>query len=488
MAEFVQTWWPSFIAGLTTLVSAAASLHAVMVKRDLRAAAAWAGICWLVPIIGPLLYLLLGVNRIERRASQLRPSEGGERHADALGGGTDLHEPAYRTSPCLPPTAAHLEPLVSLMDRVVGLPLLAGNRVDVLVDGDEAYPAMVAAIDSARFSVGLSTYIFDNDAAGDMFSDALERAVARGVQVRVLIDAVGARYTWPSSVRALTARGIPCARFLHSVWPWRMPYMNLRNHRKFLIIDGKKGFTGGMNIRVGHLRAGKPRSPIRDLQFCIEGPAVAQFVDVFAEDWLFTTDEALDGEAWWSQLDAVGAVVIRGIPDGPDKDLDKLHWTMLAALATAKHSIRIATPYFLPDEALTTALNLAALRGVRVEILLPRTNNLRLVKWAEMHQLGHVIRRGCKVVLTEGAFDHSKLFVIDDVWSLVGSANWDPRSLRLNFEFDIECYDVELASTLNRLLDEKAVGGLTLSMSDLQNRPAIVKVRDAIARLASPYL
>ena len=264
--------------------------------------------------------------------------------------------------------------------------------------------------------------------------------------------------------------------------------MNLRNHRKFLIVDGTKGFTGGMNIRVGHLRASKPRSPIRDIHFCVEGPAVAQFVDVFAEDWLFTTDEVLEGDAWRSRQEVVGAVAIRGIPDGPDRDLDKLHWTMLAALATAKHSVRIATPYFLPDEALITALNLAALRGVRVEILLPQTTNLRLVKWAEMHQLGHLIRRGCKVVLTKGVFDHSKLFVVDDVWSLVGSANWDPRSLRLNFEFDIECYDVELASTLNGLLDEKAVGGQTLSMSDLQNRHPIIKARDAIARLASPYL
>jgi cardiolipin synthase len=488
MAEFLQTWWPSFIAGLTTLVSAATSLHAVMFKRDVRAAAAWAGISWLVPIIGPLLYLLLGVNRIERRASQLRPSEGGEYPADAVDGAPASGEPERRMTPSLPPTAAHLEPLVSLVDRVVGMPLLAGNRVAVLVDGDEAYPAMVAAIDAARFSVGLSTYIFDNDPAGDMFSDALERAVARGVEVRVLIDAVGARYSWPSSVRALAARGIPCARFLPSVWPWRMPYMNLRNHRKFLIIDGKKGFTGGMNIRVGHMRESEPRSPIRDLQFCVEGPAVAQFVDVFTEDWSFAADEVLDGDAWRSRQDVVGAVAIRGIPDGPDRDLDKLHWTMLAALTTAKRSVRIATPYFLPDEALITALNLAALRGVQVEILLPKTNNLRLVKWAEMHQLGHLIRRGCKIVLTKGVFDHSKVFVVDDVWSLVGSANWDPRSLRLNFEFDIECYDVELASTLNGLLDEKAVGGWTLSMSDLQSRHPIVKARDAIARLASPYL
>jgi cardiolipin synthase len=347
---------------------------------------------------------------------------------------------------------------------------------------------MLDAISQAEHTIALCTYIFDRDEAGAMFGEALEAAVRRHVEVRVLIDSVGARYSWPSMVRELVRRKVPVARFLHSVVPWRMPYMNLRSHRKILVVDGRIGFTGGMNIRAGHLVASNPKSPVQDVHFRVEGPVVGQMMNVFAEDWGYTTRELIDGEAWFPGNPEDGPVVARGIPDGPDRDLDNLRWTMLGALARAHTSVRIVTPYFLPDMTLITSLNLAAMRGVRVQIVLPEVNNLPVVKWASMAQLWQMLLRGCEIYLSPPPFDHSKIMVVDDTWTLIGSANWDPRSLRLNFEYNLECYDAGLATSMSRIVDEKIATARSLSLAEVDGRSFPIRLRDSTARLFAPYL
>jgi cardiolipin synthase len=318
------------------------------------------------------------------------------------------------------------------------LPLTTGNRVTPLQNGDEAYPAMLEAIDSASASIGLSTYIFDSDPAGAQFTDALDRAVRRGVDVRVLIDTVGARYSRPSITRELRRRNVPVALFGRTLMPWRMPYMNLRNHRKILVVDGTVGFTGGMNIRAGAVMKHPSPNQIQDLHFRLEGPVVEHLRDTFAHDWLFTTHEQLAGPGWRPELHSAGTVTARGIVDGPDEDLDKARFVFQGALACAQKRVRIVTPYFLPDAGLITALDVTALRGISVEIILPEVNNLAIVQWAATAQLWQVMHRGCKVYYTPPPFDHSKLMLVDDSWALFGSTNWDPRSLRLNFEFGVE--------------------------------------------------
>ncbi len=336
--------------------------------------------------------------------------------------------------------------------------------------------------------MALSTYIFDNDVAGRMFLDALERAVFRGVQVRVLVDAVGARYSFPPIVGELHRRDVRVARFGRTLLPWRMPYMNLRNHRKLLVVDGAVGFTGGMNIRDECLLERAPHRPTQDLHFRLEGPAVRQLLGTFVEDWAFTTGERLEGEEWSAPETSPGVVVARGITDGPDHDLGKARFVYLGALACAQRLVRIVTPYFLPDSALITALSVTALRGVRVEILLPEVNNQALVHWAATHQLWQVLERGCRVYYTRPPFDHSKLMLVDEGWALFGSANWDPRSLRLNFEFDVECYDRGLVNCLSGIVDRKLDAARRVRLDDVNGRPLPVRLRDGVARLAAPYL
>ncbi len=474
--------WNVAATVLTLLLSAIASGHVVLYKRDSRAAVGWVGLIWLAPIIGAVLYVLFGVNRIRRQAVEQR-----SQHPLLASGAFAAVGAVAERSP-LPAAVEHLQALAGLVDRVSGVPLTTGNTVVPLVDGDEAYPAMLEAIERASASVALSTYIFDNDAAGRMFLDALEQAVNRGVEVRVLIDTVGARYSRPSIVRDLNHRHVPVALFGRTVLPWRMPYMNLRNHRKILVVDGHIGFTGGMNIREGGLLARNPPHPVQDLHFRLHGPLVAHLARTFAEDWAFTTHERLFGETWFPALDPAGAVAARGINDGPDENLDKARFVFMGALACARESVRIVTPYFLPDAGLISALDVAALRGVRVEILLPEVNNLAIVQWASTAQLWQVLQRGCRVYYTPPPFDHSKLMLVDDGWVLFGSTNWDPRSLRLNFEFGVECYDVPLARALHAFVDRKLERARQVTTGEVNARPLHIKLRDGIARLAAPYL
>jgi cardiolipin synthase len=227
-----------------------------------RAATLWLGIIWLAPILGTVLYLAMGVNRIRRRAILLGVHGTFTRPIPENLGELDRKE------------MEHLLLLSRAVGRVVSRPLTAGNHVLPLVNGDEAFPAMLAAIESAKESIGLSTYIFDNDRSGIQFVDALGRAVGRGVAVRVLIDAAGLRYSWPSVTHKLKHAKVPFARFLPSSFlaPWRVAAINLRNHRKALVVDGRVAFTGGMNIRDGNVLHAQPKSPVQDLHFRVEGP------------------------------------------------------------------------------------------------------------------------------------------------------------------------------------------------------------------------
>jgi len=472
--------WQIVLASLHVGLAAAVSAHIVLTKPDVRSAIGWAGLVWFAPVVGTLLYASFGINRIRRRAGRMR------RGRSVI---VDSFRVRTLPRPSLPaPYTPPLQALATLVGAVTHTPLVDHNTIDPLVNGDEAYPAMLAAIDGAKHSIALATYIFDRGRVADRFLDALAGAVARGVAVRVLIDGVGARYSHPSIIGALRARGVPVAVFLPSVVPVLHPFVNLRNHRKLLVADGAVAFCGGMNIRDACLLALAPPEPTQDVHFRIAGPVVRQVMHALAFDWRFTTRETLAGRAWFPPLRPAGEVLARGIPDGPDEDFETLLLTLLGAVSQATESVRIVTPYFLPDPPLLDALRVSALRGVRIEIILPARGNLKLVQWAATAQLGQAIRGGCHVFLSAPPFDHSKLMVVDGQWSLIGSGNWDPRSLRLNFEYAVEGYSVELARRLNGLIDAKLAAARPVSLANLAGRSLPVKLRDGVAWLAQPYL
>ena len=473
--------WGAALTAVLLVVNVVASLHAILRKRDVRAATGWTGLIWLVPGVGALLYAALGLNRIKRRASLMHRA----RRRTPLTTTGQLRIARARGQALADP---QLHPLATLAEAVADRPALGGNAVTLLRDGDEAYPAMLAAIAGARHTIGLSTYIFGDDVAGRPVIDALAAAVRRGVEVRVLVDGIGARYSWPPAHRALRAAGVPTALFLAGVRSAGLGFFNLRTHRKILTVDGAIAFTGGMNIRATHLLASRPAHPVRDLHFRLAGPVVAQIQDAFAEDWAFTTGEFLEGPGWYPRLEDAGDTVARVITDGPDGDLEVLHTVLLGALAMARESVRIVTPYFLPDQSLIAALGVAARRGVQVDIVLPARGNIPPVQWAAAAQLWQVLRPGCRVFFTPPPFDHSKVMVVDRRWALVGSTNWDPRSLRLNFELDVELYCARCAAGLDDVVAARIAQAHRTSLEEVDARPLPIKVRDGIARLFSPYL
>lgn len=487
---FLAWSWPYVFTVLYFGTAIVASAHAVLFKRDVRGAVAWAGLIWLSPIIGAALYAVFGINRIKRRATRLRAD--GTDPGDLFPEGAMISVIRRRA----PPPAADapgggpygMSALRRFVGTVTGRELTSGNTVTPLVNGDEGYPAMLEAIDSAHHSIALCTYIFDHDRAGTRFVEALTAARQRGVEVRVLIDGVGVRYSRPRITRLLEANHVPTAKFLKSMSPVRNLYLNLRNHRKILVADGRVGFTGGLNIREGCLLALDPAHPVQDTHFRFEGPVVRHMMDDFAIDWEFTTEETLEGELWFPEIDEVGPVEARGVADGPDENFETIQWSFLGALAAAERSVRIATPYFIPDQTLIAALNLAAMRGVSVQIVVPEAGNLRFAQWASTAQLWQLLINGCEVYLSPPPFDHSKLMLIDEEWTFVGSANWDARSLRLNFEYNVECYDATLAASVGALIDAKMASCRRSTLEDLGARPLPIKLRDGMARLFAPYL
>ncbi len=480
-----QLWqaWPLLLALVAVAAAVALTLHIVLTKRDTSAAVAWVGLVWLSPVVGAVAYLVFGVNRIHKRARQLVGPVG-----PVLPSVSPLPCPDETMEAVLSGPFTHLRAMVRLGDRVAGRPLTAGNRMTLLENGDEAFPAMLEAIEGARRSVTLVTYIFDNDAAGERFLEALRSAVERGVEVRVLIDDVGARYSVPSMVHSLRRNGIDVARFHPALLPWLATYLNLRNHRKILVVDGRIGFTGGMNIRKGNLIRQDPSHPIRDLHVRFDGPVVTELQEVFAEDWAAATGEVLSGDRWFAPPEPAGDTLARGINDGPDVHFEKLHSVLLGALATAERRIRVVTPYFIPDDRLLGALHVAALRGVEVEVHLPERGNLPLVQWASQAHWPRVMEKGIRIFLTGAPFDHSKVMTVDGGWGLVGSANWDPRSLQLNFEFNVEVFDPERVAELDAFVDRRREEARELKAEEWARRPFFPRLRDATARLASPLL
>lgn len=467
---------------ISVVAGAGAAVHAAMTKQDVRSAIGWVGLALFSPLFGALAYFVAGINRIRKtRLSQ-------QRDEAMLVDAALVETPSVDVAPISGPQFASLK---VLGDRVSRFRLLGGNAVRPLAGGDETYPAMLQAIREARHAVAMQSYIFDNDAIGREVAQALIEAHGRGVQVRVLIDAIGAKYSRPPIVRMLARGGVPVARFMtNPLGVLRMPYANLRSHRKVLVVDGRVGFTGGMNVRAAFVTALSGAATNVDTHFRVEGPIVTQLMSVFAHDWNFTTHESLPAQPWFDPQAQPphGAVPMRCVPSGPDRALGSAHSILLGALAVAQRHVRIQSPYFLPDQPLIGALATAARRGVVVDIVIPGKNNLRLVDYAMTAQLDQVVRTGCRVWRSQGAFDHSKLMTVDDGWAYVGSSNLDPRSLRLNFELDTEIYDVDVARWVGARIDAQVAGARRQTLEELLQAPFAKRLRNKVIWLATPYL
>ena len=475
--------WQWLLAGLYLAIALLAAVHAMLYKRDSRAAISWIAVSLLFPLLGPALYYLFGINRVRSQAHRL----GGQRLPLLQVG----HERGLMTEDnhAIPAgLGSELRPFARVSGRVATQPIVAGNQVLTLHNGDEAYPAMLAAIASAERRILLCSYIFESDHTGRQFVAALVAARERGVEVRVLVDGFGELYSWPRIGRLLRRAGVPAARFLP---PRLLPpslSLNLRNHRKILLVDSREAFTGGINIGDRHLLTSDSRKHAADLHFLVRGPILAQLERVFLADWRTTTGEQLPPLCGDIQPLADGAVFCRCISDGPGDDLDKISLTLMGAISSAREEILIVTPYFLPSREMVSSLQSAALRGVRVVILLPADNNLPFVHWASRNLLWELLLYDIEIRYQPPPFSHAKLFVVDRCYAQVGSANLDPRSLRLNFELNLELYSGESVLQLALEVHGRYQNSTPVSLAEMDSRSLPVRLRDAFFWLFQPYL
>lgn len=457
------------LAAIGFAAATTASLHALLNKRRSQSAFGWIAVCFALPIAGALLYYMFGINRVETRARKLLT-----RHPEP-----DCPTEYIGTPP------PQLLPLAKLGLAVSGRPLTAGNRVELLHDAEAIFDAMIGAIDAAHDYVYFSTYIFDGGRLGRRFAAALVAAAARGADVRVLLDGVGEWYSWNRA--SILFRGTPVkfARFLPPrIWPPTVN-LNLRNHRKILVADGITAFTGGINIRDRYLD-GAAAQRITDSHFRLAGPVITQIETVFLRDWQFATADTAITQRRVAQ--PAGGALCRVVADGPDAALDRLTALLTGAIGSARQRVAIMTPYFVPPRELIAPLQAAALAGVDVAIILPERNNLPYVHRATRHMLWELLERGVHVYYQPPPFVHTKLFYIDDFYAQIGSANFDARSLRLNFEMNVEVYDRSTVTELAAHFENVRARSSRITLTEVDGRSMLTKAIDGVAWLFSPYL
>jgi len=465
------------------VVASVVSIHALIYKRDPRAAFGWIAVCLLLPLVGPFLYFLFGINRIRTRARKLHGQStpgfgiGFERADDPIFELESISDisPEYTRFAC-----------ISI--QVAQRPLTFANQLKILHNGEEAYPAMLAAIKESEHSVYLSSYIFGTGDVGRQFIDALAAAVQRGVDARVIIDGVGEKYSFPWAGTLLNNAGVRICRFLP---PRLLPpqlHINLRNHRKILVIDGLVGFTGGMNIDGRHMASdATKRSRVTDAQFQIQGPIVAQLERIFLESWEFLTGESVPA-ILESSTKIHSTAICRAIVNGPDEDINRLAAILSGAISAAQKTVLIMTPYFLPSREIISALQAAALRGVEVNVVLPEKNNLPFVHWATQNMLWELLQYRIQIWFQPPPFAHTKLFAVDKCYAQIGSANIDPRSMRLNFELVVEIMDNSFVSKISGHISDTIKRSREITLEEVDSRSFPVRLRDSICWLFSPYL
>jgi len=470
--------------------------HALRHRRRADSTLLWLFVTWSLPVIGALLYAAFGVDRVPRerwqRGVQRRVRMDGARDATP----DDVLPEAYWRSmgraaatPADEWTRELDRPLAAMLENY---PLLGGNRITPLLTGDEAFPKMLDAIREARHHVHLQSFIVGNDAVGREFMEAVAAKAREGVRVRVLYDRFGSSHAlWGGLFRKYRKTpNLAIAGWTQSNLFRKQLHFNLRNHRKALIVDGRIGFMGGVNLNE-YSRSGDGQPAIQDYHFRLLGPVVQELQYSFLRDWHVMTEEdpeKLLSAEHFQRLSEEGPVLARVVNSGPSSDLRVAVDVFFNAVNEAREQVFILTPYFLPSEDLLRALRLAALRGVRVQLVVPEKSNHWYTTWAGRATYEDLLESGVRIFERPRPFMHAKAMVVDDRMGIVGSANWDFRSLYSNYETLLTAYDRDFAATLKRLMNEDLNVSREVEWPAFKNRPVHHRYLENACGLLAPLL
>jgi cardiolipin synthase len=363
-----------------------------------------------------------------------------------------------------------------------------GNRVTPLLNGDRIFPAMLGAIRSARRTITFETFIYWSGGIGREFADALAERARAGVKVHVVLDWLGSKKMDERYVREMEAAGVEVMRYHPLRWfnAWRV---NHRTHRKLLVVDGAIGFTGGVGIADEWTGNAQDPGHWRDSHFMLEGPAVAQMQAAFMDNWMKTHDRVLHGEEYFPPLQQVGSCKAQLFRSSPAEGSESVRLMYLMSVACARHSVRIASAYFVPDDLSVRTLVDAAKRGVKVEVIVPGEHiDTHVVRRAGRSRWGPLLEAGVEIYEYAPTMFHCKVMVVDGRWTSVGSTNFDNRSFRLNDEANLNVLDEDFARTQAEVFERDKARSRRVTLEDWRNRPWTEKVKERAAGLLRAQL
>jgi cardiolipin synthase A/B len=372
------------------------------------------------------------------------------------------------------------------MGNLLGPAIIEGNSITTLVNGDKIFPAMLDAIRSAKKTINFETYIYWSGQTGAQFASALSERAANGVKVRVMIDSYGSGRVDQRHLKQMEQAGAQVVKY-HPVHWYALTASqkaNNRTHRKLLIVDGQIGFTGGVGVADEWLGDADSPKHWRDTHYMIKGPAVAQLQAAFTDNWMETTGQVLQGDAFFPPLSEAGkqpAQVFKSSPEGDSESMELMH---LLSLAAAKKNIRLASAYFVPDQLTIQTLLEARKRGVSVQIIVPGEKiDEKSVRRASRARWGEMLRSGVEIYEYQPTMFHCKLMIVDDLWVSIGSSNLDNRSFQLNDEANLNVLDRTFAQEQIRLFDEDLSKSKRIGYKEWQKRPGLEKLMEGIATI-----
>ncbi len=456
-------------------------------RKEPRGMVAWIFAFFTLPGLGLLCYWLIGSNRLPRKARRRRRRIA---HLQAKLRKWAEHQARGELDLAHAELPPDLRALEQLGLKLAGMPAAGGNDVCILEEANATYAALEAALRSATQHIHMLYYIWQPDETGRYFRDLLVERARAGVECRVLLDAVGSLWATPGFLRPLRDAGVKVAFFL-PLLPLRFGRrwsLHLRNHRKIVVVDGQTAFMGSQNIGDEY-RGRKARlSPWYDTHMRIRGPAALYLQQTFAEDWYLAARERLDAEEYFPRPQRPGGSVVQVLATGPDQPVSTLAQIFFAAVSSARESIRIATPYFVPDQGMRMALEHACYRGVKVRLVLPSRSDSMLALWAARSFYAELIDAGVEIHEYDAGVLHSKLVTVDDRWAALGSANMDARSFQLNFEVTALIYDATVATALGRSIDRFCAKARLIGAREAWQRGPLRQLGEGVARLFSPLL
>lgn len=451
-------------------------------RRQPASTVAWILAIVLLPYFGGLLFLFFGINRVDRRKKRRRAAR----------------KSMQGKMPALHPVSLEAEPLKSLPEQIHRMVRLAARLDETVVTGDNEIEVfndtniilrrIEEAIIGAKHSIHLEYYIWRPDKTGIRLRDLLIKKAREGVKVRFLYDGLGSIFLTRAFMRPLRESGAQIAVFIPGRSFRERWSLNLRSHRKIVVVDGRVGLTGGMNIGEEYLGRDRRLGYWRDTHLLMRGSSVSQLQQVFTEDWFYATGEEVRGPHEFPPPECAGSIAAQVISSGPDGDLREFHSLMFGAINDARSEILLTTSYFVPTEPLLAALCTAAARGVRVRLLVPMKSDHRFVVLAGRSYYDQLLDTGVEINEYKRGIMHSKTLVIDDCWSLVGSPNFDPRSLLLNFEVGVVMYDRGIAKILKEHFETDLEYCRRIHREEFERRPLGSVFAENFCRLFSPVL